>query len=135
MRLTGVARPKIDRRSFPKISRNSHVSVRAHPPKFERLRRRFAGLAEGVDNRVIHQYFRTIRVQDPFDTRRMLSEPGVNPAYPGDMLLNLSLYAASDSVNIFFMRKVLHDDDDFRTARRRAGVFSRFDLGDGDLVG
>jgi hypothetical protein len=46
------------------------------------------------------------------------------------MLFNLFLYAASDSVNIFFMRKVLHVDNDLRTARRRAGVFSRFDLGD-----
>src|SRR5580693_2539182 len=134
MRLTGIARPEVDCRRFPKISWNSHVGVRADSPKLERMRRCLAGIAERTDNRMINRHFRAIRVQNPFDERGMLGEPGVNLANPGDMLLHLSLYAASDSVNILLLRKVLHVDDDFGTACRRAGVFSRFDLGYGDLV-
>src|SRR5260370_32289912 len=118
MRLTGVARAEVDGRSFTKISRNSHVGVRADSPKPERMRRRLAGIAERADDRMINRHFRAIRVQNPFDARRMPGEPGVNLANPGDMLLDLSLYAASDSVNILLMRKVLHVDDDFGTACR-----------------
>src|SRR5689334_4502467 len=118
MRLTGVARPEIDCRSFTKISRNSHVGVRADSPKLERMFRRLAGIAERTDDRMIGRHFRAIRVQNPFNARRMPGEPGVNVADPDDVLLDLFLYAASDSVKILLMWKVLHVDDDFGTACR-----------------
>src|ERR1700730_7377720 len=118
MRLSGVARPEVDCRRFPKIGWNSHVGVRADAPKFERMRRRLASIAERADDRVINRHFRAIRVQNPFDARRMRGEPGVNLANPGDMPLDLSLYAAADSIDILLLRKVLHVDDDFGTACR-----------------
>ena len=118
MRRAGVARPKVNCRSFPKIRWNSHVGVRADSPKLERMRRRLAGIAERADDRMINRHFRAIRVQNRFDARRMLGEPRVNLANAGDMLFDLPFHAASDSVDILLMRKVLHVDDDFGTACR-----------------
>jgi hypothetical protein len=114
--LARIAGPKIDCGGTRQIGRNTHIGMSAHSPELEWLGRLLARLTEGTDNRVIDRDFGAISVQNPFDTWRMLREPGIHLAHPSNMffdlsLNDLSLNIASDTGRVFLVGKILHIND------------------------
>src|SRR5260221_13060391 len=111
MGLTGVTGSEINRRRLSQIGWDTHVGVCANAPELKRMRRARPSFGERIDDLMIRFHFRTIRIQDPFDSRWMFRYPRIDLREGGNMHFDLAFYRASNPVRIFLRRKILDIDD------------------------
>jgi hypothetical protein len=65
--------------------------------------------------------FCAIRVENPFDSKRMLPKVRIWLAHRREMRLDLALNMAPKAKFVLLMRKILDIDDDLAAFRRRRG--------------